>query len=91
MPNRPVVRLLMSLPQRLRQLQIPSNVTQESLAHLTLTDLNQEVVTFGQKYQGSTYEETWQDQEWIQFMASRYQSTAQRKLTAVSSGMSNSS
>ena len=64
----------MSLSQRLRNLQIPANTTElASLEHLTLEDLNQEVVTFGQKYMGWHFQDTWQDQEWVQFMVSRYQ------------------
>ncbi|CAL1167081.1 unnamed protein product [Cladocopium goreaui] len=64
----------MSLSQCLRNLQIPTNTTElASLEHLTLEDLNQEVVTFGQKYMGCHFQDTWQDQEWVQFMVSRYQ------------------
>lgn len=40
--------------------------------HLTLEELQGETVTFGQKFNGSSFEETWQDQEWVQFMISRY-------------------
>eukprot|EP00435_Cladocopium_sp_Y103_P019828 s1610_g4.t2 len=48
-------------------------VAKESLEHLTLEDLSSEVVTFGQKFNGSTFADTWQDQEWVQFMIARYQ------------------
>ena len=63
----------MSLSQRLRQLQIPSTLEPVPVDHLTLTELSSEVVTFGQKFNGRTFEDTWQDQEWVQFMISRYQ------------------
>ena len=43
--------------------------------HLTLEELQGETVTFGQKFNGSSFEETWQDQEWVQFMISRYQNS----------------
>eukprot|EP00435_Cladocopium_sp_Y103_P008436 s5225_g2.t1 len=65
----------MSLSQRLRQLQIPTAVPTENLDHLTLQDLAQEVISFGAKHQGHTYEETWNDQEWVQFMVSRFQAS----------------
>jgi hypothetical protein len=70
----------MSLSQRLRNLQIPAMAATESLDHLTLEVLSSEVVSFGQKYSGSTYADTWQDQEWVHFMINRYQNS-QRKLT----------
>ena len=43
-----------------------------SLSHLTLEDLSAEIVTFGQKYMGCHFRDTWEDQEWVQFMVSRY-------------------
>ena len=43
-----------------------------SLSHLTLEDLSAEIVTFGQKYLGCHFRDTWEDQEWVQFMVSRY-------------------
>ena len=61
--------------QRLRQLQIPSSVPVESLEHLTLSELATEVVSFGTKHQGRTFEEAWGDTEWVMFMLSRYQSS----------------
>eukprot|EP00435_Cladocopium_sp_Y103_P036699 s2247_g9.t1 len=64
----------MSLTQRLRNLQIQQpEMAKENLDHLTLEDLSSEVVTFGQKFSGSTFADTWQDQEWVQFMVARYQ------------------
>lgn len=62
-----------SLSQRLRQLQIPATTTVEELDHLTLADLDSEVVAFGQKHAGKMFSETWGDQEWVQFMINRYQ------------------
>ena len=68
--------LAMSLSQRLRNLQIPAAArATESLDHLTLEDLSSEVVSFGQKHSGSTYADTWQDQEWVHFMINRYQNS----------------
>ena len=63
----------MSLSQRLRQLQIPNNAEVANLDHLTLAELSTETVSFGQKHVGSSYEETWKDQEWVHFMINRYQ------------------
>ena len=62
-----------SLSQRLRALQILTSGTTESLDHLRLGDLAAETISFGQKHQGHTYLEAWEDQEWVQFMVSRYQ------------------
>jgi hypothetical protein len=75
--NRPIDQpaIGMSLTQRLRQLQIPSSVPTESLAHLTLPELATEVITFGTKHQGETYESAWKDTEWVMFMLSRYQTS----------------
>eukprot|EP00435_Cladocopium_sp_Y103_P012399 s2062_g3.t1 len=70
----PVVTANMSsLSQRLRALQIPTTASQESLEHLTLAELSEETISFGQKHQGHTYLEAWEDQEWVQFMINRYQ------------------
>jgi hypothetical protein len=62
-----------SLSQRLRSLQIPATTTVESLDHLRLEDLVTETISFGQKHQGHSYLEAWEDQEWIHFMINRYQ------------------
>lgn len=65
----------MSLTQRLRQLQIPNSVPTESLEHLTLSELATEVISFGTKHQGKTFEDAWKDTEWVMFMLSRYQTS----------------
>ena len=44
----------------------------EDLSHLTLADLSSEKVNFGQKHSGKTYAEAWSDQEWVNFMVTRY-------------------
>jgi hypothetical protein len=62
-----------SLSSRLRALQIPATTTVESLEHLRLEDLAGETISFGQKHQGRSYLEAWEDQEWVQFMINRYQ------------------
>eukprot|EP00435_Cladocopium_sp_Y103_P075501 s304_g58.t2 len=61
--------------QRLRALQITSATQPESLDHLTLEELAPEIIAFGQKHQGKSFEEAWGDQEWVQFMISRYQTS----------------
>ena len=50
-----------------------------SLDHLTLEELATETIAFGQKYKGHQYQDTWQDQEWIQFMVSRYQNSSKEE------------
>ena len=64
-----------SLTQRLRQLQIPSSVPVESLEHLTLSELATEAICFGTKHQGESFEQAWNDQEWVSFMVARYQNS----------------
>ena len=47
-----------------------------SLDQATLEDLSQEVITFGQAHMNQTYEQAWEDQEWVQFMVKRYQNSS---------------
>jgi hypothetical protein len=61
-----------SLQQRLRAIQTPIEVEVQDLSHLTLEELSQEKVSFGQKHLGQPYAEAWKDQEWVTFMVSRY-------------------
>ena len=65
----------MSLSQRLKMVQVQATVEVASLDHLTLDELASEIVTFGAKHQGKSYQEVWADQEWVQFMVARYQSS----------------
>ena len=66
----------MSSPSnRLRALQVPTVATLESLDHLRLEDLQEEVIPFGTKHNGHTYAEAWMDQEWVHFMLTRYQNS----------------
>ena len=63
----------MSLSQRLKGLQTKAEPTTEDLAHLSLRDLETEVVDFGKKNCGRSYQEVWStDQEWVSFMVDRY-------------------
>eukprot|EP00435_Cladocopium_sp_Y103_P026541 s2495_g6.t1 len=65
----------MSLSNRLRLMQMrqpPAAVEVEDLSQLTREDLATEVISFGQKHQGETFLQAWQDQEWVAFMVSRY-------------------
>ena len=39
-------------------------------------------MSFGQKFNAKTFEDTWQDQEWVQFMISRYQNSGKEAPTA---------
>ena len=69
----------MSLSQRLRRLETQAPVTLPRLDHPTLEELATETIAFGQKYKGHQYQDTWQDQEWIQFMVSRYQNSSKEE------------
>ena len=68
-----MIPTMASLSQRLRSLQIPATTTVESLDHLRLEDLVSETVSFGQKHQGHSFLQAWEDQEWVHFMINRYQ------------------
>ena len=68
----------MSLSHRLRLVQMSqmtAPVAVEDLSHLSREELASEVITFGQKHQGETYQQAWEDQEWVAFMVSRYSSS----------------
>ena len=69
--NRPK-RIAMSLLNRLKALQVEVEMPLPDLSHLTLADLKSEVVTFGTKHQGDSYEKAWEDQGWISFMITKY-------------------
>lgn len=62
----------MSLTDRLKSLQreVPEPLT--DLSHLTLADLQDEVINFGKQHKGHTFAEAWEDQAWISFMTARY-------------------
>ena len=63
----------MSLCSRLKNLQQVDHSSLSDLSQLSLDDLHQEKVAFGEKHQGKTFQEVWKtDQSWIQFVAGRY-------------------
>ena len=74
--DRFAVQSIMSLSQRLRAIQISAAMPLVSLDQATLEDLSQEVITFGQAHMNQTYEQAWEDQEWVQFMVKRYQNSS---------------
>ena len=47
----------MSLSQRLKMVQVQTEVVVENLDHLTLAELAPETVTFGPKHQGKTFQD----------------------------------
>ena len=65
----------MSLLNRLKALQVEVEMPLPDLSHLTLAELKSEVVTFGTKHQGDSYEKAWEDQGWISFMVTKYGSS----------------
>ena len=68
----------MSLTHRLRQMQAAqpaATVETEDLSQMSREDLALELIPFGQKHQGETFLTAWQDQEWVSFMVSRYQTS----------------
>lgn len=60
-----------SLSNRLKQMQQVDMSTLSDLSHLRLGDFEEGVVGFG-KYMTASYQEAWQDQEWISFVVSRF-------------------
>lgn len=64
-----------SLLNRLKNLQEETPVVLTDLSGLTLEELAKEKVSFGQKHMGDTYETAWEDQQWINFMVSKYGSS----------------
>ena len=64
-----------SLIQRLKTLQVETEVELPDLSGLTLEDLAKEKISFGQKHQGDTYDVAWEDQQWINFMVTKYGSS----------------
>ena len=65
----------MALLDRLKNLQEPAKVPLTDLSGLTLEQMSQEKITFGQKHLGHTFETAWEDQQWINFMVSKYSSS----------------
>lgn len=55
--------------QRLAQV----NQTEEDLSHVTLSELSQERVGFGDAKKGQTFEEAFKDTRWTQFILRRYE------------------
>lgn len=62
----------MSLSQRLRNLRNPETMAQQDLSQVSLADLEQEIVKFGTKHVGKSFKQAWLDQDWVQFMLTRY-------------------
>lgn len=63
----------MSLSKRLKDLQQQDSGDLKDISHLSLTDLQDQKVQFGQKHLGRPFHQVWEeDQEWIAFIASKY-------------------
>lgn len=64
----------MSLQQRLQAMQMKEPVQTNDLDHMTREQLALEIIDFGSKHKGKSYSQVWEeDQDWIMFMATRYQ------------------
>ena len=62
------------LTARLKAVQaVQEQEVKNDLEYLTLADLENEVVSFGEAHLGQTYTQAWSDQEWVKFMTARYQ------------------
>ena len=63
----------MSLSKRLKELQERDSGELKDISHLTLKDLQDQKVQFGEKHLGRPFHQVWEeDQEWISFIASKY-------------------
>ena len=63
-----------SLSQRLRQLQTAVEPTKHDFSHLSLQQLEETKVDFGQSHLGKKYKEMWQGhQDWVAWFTNRYE------------------
>ena len=63
-----------SLSQRLKNLQVPGEVAKHDFSHLSLQELEETKVDFGQAHVGRTYREMWQEyQDWLLWFSNRYE------------------
>lgn len=63
-----------SLSQRLKQIQTPTEPVKIDFSHLSLAQLEETKVDFGQTHNGKTYREMWQNhQDWILWFTGRYE------------------
>ncbi|CAL1155270.1 unnamed protein product [Cladocopium goreaui] len=63
-----------SLSQRLKELQVPGETAKFDFSHLSLSQLEETKVDFGQAHVGRTYREMWLNhQEWLLWFAGRYE------------------
>ena len=63
-----------SLSQRLKDLQVPGETAKFDFSHLSLAQLEETKVDFGQAHVGRTYREMWLNhQEWLLWFAGRYE------------------
>jgi len=63
-----------SLSQRLKELQVPGETAKFDFSHLSLSQLEETKVDFGQAHLGRTYREMWLNhQEWLLWFAGRYE------------------
>ena len=65
------------LTARLKAVQsMQEQEVRDDLSHLTLQELENEVISFGEAHMGQTFAEAWSDQEWVKFMTSRYRKSS---------------
>ena len=62
----------MSLLVRLKNLQQTAETVIPDMSDQTIESLENLTIEFGQKHKGKKYYEVWTDQEWVQFMVTRY-------------------
>ena len=63
-----------SLSLRLKELQVPGETAKFDFSHLSLSQLEETKVDFGQAHLGRTYREMWLNhQEWLLWFAGRYE------------------
>ena len=62
----------MSLIARLKNLQQTAEPVIPDMSDQTIESLENLTIEFGQKHKGKKYHEAWTDQEWVQFMVTRY-------------------
>ena len=68
-----------SLSQRLKQLQTAVEPTQHDFSHLSLQQLEETQIDFGQSHVGKKYQEMWQShQDWVAWFTNRYEKSGKK-------------
>ena len=69
-----------SLSQRLKAIQTPSKPEKFQFNHMSMADLEESIVTFGQTHRGKSYLEVWEKhQDWIGWFLSHFENSGKEE------------